>query len=277
MWVDEPAQGISDTFPEDSNYGLVDVDDEPYAELVETAARVNAAAHARHQTATISGDIAMSYEKGMLQLRNDSQWSAKGKLTALVGGKLTSSEVTVPAGQTVNLQGHDWSKAAYVLLEEWDGTITRVAPSAQTGPPAVINAGTQAVHEVPVIHDGNTVSAVWIKTIAPGQKMPLAAASKNSAKPSGHAGAVLVDTGYVNMHSPRAGPSIRDRRTAPGLRAVASGVVGSATTSQLLESPIPTQQRARSQGPAANPGTASESQTTGTSALRQEVGKKESL
>jgi len=183
MWVDEPAQGISDTFPEDSNYGLVDVDDEPYAELVETATRVNAAAHEQHQTATISGDIAMSYEKGMLQLRNDTQRSAKGKLTALVGGKLTSSEVTVPAGQTVNLQGHDWSKAAYVLLEEWDGTITRVAPSAQTGPPAVINAGTQAVHEVPVIHDGNTVSAVWTKTIAPGQKMSLAAA-KRQVKPT---------------------------------------------------------------------------------------------
>ena len=175
MWVDEPAQGISDTFPEDSNYGLVDVNDKPYAELVETAARVNAAAHERHKTATLSGDIAMSYEKGTLRLHNDTQWPAKGKLTILQDGKLSNRDVTVPAGQTTTLQGHDWSKAAYVLLGEWDGTVTHIAPSAQTGPAAVINVGTRPVREVPVVHDGETVSAVWIQTISPGQTIPLAA------------------------------------------------------------------------------------------------------
>jgi hypothetical protein len=33
MWVDEPALGISLRFPEDSNYGLVNERDEPYADL----------------------------------------------------------------------------------------------------------------------------------------------------------------------------------------------------------------------------------------------------
>ncbi len=33
MWVDEPALGISTPFPEDSNYGLINEDGEPYAEL----------------------------------------------------------------------------------------------------------------------------------------------------------------------------------------------------------------------------------------------------
>jgi hypothetical protein len=42
MWVDEPALGISDTFPEDSNYGLVDVNDDPWEVLVERATEVNA-------------------------------------------------------------------------------------------------------------------------------------------------------------------------------------------------------------------------------------------
>jgi hypothetical protein len=42
MWCDEPALGISKTFPEDSNYGLVSESDKPYALLTETAARVNA-------------------------------------------------------------------------------------------------------------------------------------------------------------------------------------------------------------------------------------------
>ena len=42
MWCDEPALGISKTFPEDSNYGLVSESDKPYGLLTETAARVNA-------------------------------------------------------------------------------------------------------------------------------------------------------------------------------------------------------------------------------------------
>jgi len=31
MWADGPALGIGSTFSEDSNYGLVDEQDEPYA------------------------------------------------------------------------------------------------------------------------------------------------------------------------------------------------------------------------------------------------------
>ncbi len=42
MWVDEPAEGISSTFPEDSNYGLVDLHDKPWETLVARATEVNA-------------------------------------------------------------------------------------------------------------------------------------------------------------------------------------------------------------------------------------------
>ena len=51
MWCDEPALGISRSFPEDSNYGLVNEKDEPYRLLTATAARVDgrlAALHAGH-------------------------------------------------------------------------------------------------------------------------------------------------------------------------------------------------------------------------------------
>jgi hypothetical protein len=41
MWVDEPALGISSTFPEDSNYGLVNEKDEPYREFVEAVKEIN--------------------------------------------------------------------------------------------------------------------------------------------------------------------------------------------------------------------------------------------
>jgi hypothetical protein len=33
MWVDEPPEGISDAFPEDSNYGLINLYGEPYPEI----------------------------------------------------------------------------------------------------------------------------------------------------------------------------------------------------------------------------------------------------
>jgi len=48
MWVDEPAQGISRKFPENSNYGLVDGCGRPYSELVKMFARVHGKADALH-------------------------------------------------------------------------------------------------------------------------------------------------------------------------------------------------------------------------------------
>ena len=41
MWVDEPASGIAKSFPEDSNYGLVNEDGRPYEILTATFARVH--------------------------------------------------------------------------------------------------------------------------------------------------------------------------------------------------------------------------------------------
>lgn len=41
MWADEPALGISKTFPEDSNYGLVNVKGKPYKLLTEACSRLN--------------------------------------------------------------------------------------------------------------------------------------------------------------------------------------------------------------------------------------------
>jgi hypothetical protein len=48
MWADEPALGISSTFPEDSNYGLVNEKNEPYDLLTRTFSRVNADAFRLH-------------------------------------------------------------------------------------------------------------------------------------------------------------------------------------------------------------------------------------
>jgi len=48
MWADEPALGISSTFPEDSNYGLVSESDQPYEPLVKMFAQLNAQVYHSH-------------------------------------------------------------------------------------------------------------------------------------------------------------------------------------------------------------------------------------
>ena len=41
MWVDEPPEGISDAFPEDSNYGLINEKGEAYPEITQMFARLH--------------------------------------------------------------------------------------------------------------------------------------------------------------------------------------------------------------------------------------------
>ena len=53
MFVDEPALGIASTFPEDSNYGLVNEQDEPYAELTTAAAALHPKVYALHAAGKI--------------------------------------------------------------------------------------------------------------------------------------------------------------------------------------------------------------------------------
>ena len=59
MWVDEPALGISEKFPEDSNYGLINERAEPYQELVEMFTRLHNAA---------SGVVASDEERASVRL-----------------------------------------------------------------------------------------------------------------------------------------------------------------------------------------------------------------
>jgi hypothetical protein len=58
MYIDEPELGISDTFPEDSNYGLINEKDEPWPELTAMAAEVNAKVCELHS----AGDLDFVYE-----------------------------------------------------------------------------------------------------------------------------------------------------------------------------------------------------------------------
>lgn len=53
MFVDEPALGISSTFPEDSNYGLVNEQDEPYELLTQAAARLHPQVYKLHTAGSV--------------------------------------------------------------------------------------------------------------------------------------------------------------------------------------------------------------------------------
>jgi len=48
MWVDEPELGISSTFPENTNYGLVNVNDTPYELLTKAATKLNPQVYEHH-------------------------------------------------------------------------------------------------------------------------------------------------------------------------------------------------------------------------------------
>lgn len=80
MWADEPKEGISDTFPEDSNYGLNDVNDDPYELLTGMFTKLNPMAIAIHAGEIPEGYIEkLAVEEGLLCLtvRNASATQAK--------------------------------------------------------------------------------------------------------------------------------------------------------------------------------------------------------
>ncbi len=98
MWVDEPALGISSTFPEDSNYGLVNEADEPYPELTAMATKVNAQMVALHagQTAELSAANKGTY----ILVSNTGKVAATFTLAIWVNGKRFDEKVTLKPGAT---------------------------------------------------------------------------------------------------------------------------------------------------------------------------------
>ncbi len=120
MWVDEPALAISKTFPEDSNYGLVNEQDVPYQTLTETATRVNAMAYQLH-----SGDapqlevrkVGLQGGKVQAQIANIGRKPGRFDLVFGVGGQTETSTVNLGAGETRWFpMAHQPSPPAYVSV-----------------------------------------------------------------------------------------------------------------------------------------------------------------
>jgi len=108
MWSDEPELGISDTFPEDSNYGLVNVDDKPYPELTAMAARLNPLAVRLH-----SGQIPEIYLTDFtvgaagLSVTVLNRGTAEGSVAIRIAAgaeTLSAPRITLAGGATGRLQ-----------------------------------------------------------------------------------------------------------------------------------------------------------------------------
>jgi len=104
MWVDEPAEGIADTFPEDTNYGLVNEKDEPYEELTRTAARVNRLAPAFHgkETAEISVEIEADGKKAIV--RNSGRLPAAFEVEIWEDGERRTARMNLAGGHAEKLE-----------------------------------------------------------------------------------------------------------------------------------------------------------------------------
>lgn len=93
MWVDEPALGISSTFPEDSNYGLVNEADEPYQELTAIATKVNLQMFALH--AGMTAELSAQVKNNRIIVRNDGRVAATFTLAKWLNGVRADERITL--------------------------------------------------------------------------------------------------------------------------------------------------------------------------------------
>lgn len=77
MYLDEPALGISDTFPEDTNYGLINEKDEPYPELTSAAARLNPRLADYHAGLTTEAKVEISSDGRTALVTNSGKLAGK--------------------------------------------------------------------------------------------------------------------------------------------------------------------------------------------------------
>jgi len=96
MWADEPALGISSTFPEDSNYGLVNENDEPYALLTEAATKLHQYVYDLHSGKV--PDVYVKAGKASFTVGNAGTVPAKVKLTLWADGQAQTRDIELAAG-----------------------------------------------------------------------------------------------------------------------------------------------------------------------------------
>jgi hypothetical protein len=168
MWADEPAQGISSTFPEDSNYGLVNEKDEPYDWLVKVAAEVNRDAAPRHARSLWGGDLRLRALGDAVEVANATGQPARGLLRIVAGGHSRIEEVMLPPLGTRRVAVGS-TTAWCAEVQQWDGTKVRCLGGQQLGPLEVANVSAAALEGMPVVLDGPPVVAALLPRLESGR------------------------------------------------------------------------------------------------------------
>ena len=167
MWADEPAPGISASFPEDSNYGLVNEKDETYETLVKTATAVNLGVAARHARSSFQGELQIRAARDGVEVINTSDLPVRGLLRLTTDGRSQIDELTLAPRATRQVSAGAAS-AWCAEIQQWDGSKERCLGGRSLGPLEVANVSATAIQEIPVVIDGPPVVAAWIPRIEPG-------------------------------------------------------------------------------------------------------------
>ncbi len=134
MWVDEPALGISEWFPEDSNYGLVNEKDEPYKLLTDACTRLNPRAYDVHDGRTAEIEVKRRWRAGQFTVRNTGKAPAVCTVTVWTDGKPEQSEIRLEPGRSAKVSGDPTTLAAkgghYVVCA---ATVAGGAVEVETG------------------------------------------------------------------------------------------------------------------------------------------------
>ncbi len=212
MWADEPAEGISSTFPEDSNYGLVNVRDEPYETLTRVATQINNGAFERHAKSFAPGPLEVQTADGGLALRNPGQTPARGYVRISAGEVSKVTEVILDGGATRQVPappGQLWVGE----VQQWDGTKRRLVGGRVPGALEVVNVGAAELAGVPVVLERQKVATAWLNRLQPGR-------SQNLTVPAAELSAVprldLASDG-VTWRCDRRNGSLFDTISADGL------------------------------------------------------------
>lgn len=173
MWADEPALGISSTFPEDSNYGLVNEKDEPYTGFTKIVTEVNEQVARRHQLSAFSGFISLTARPSGVEVQNTNTVRAHGHLRLTGKGHTRIEEVQLQPNERrqINMPS---DSAWFAELQNWDGSKQRVlGGKLQPGAFTLFNASSQNLKQVPVVMTKPGFVFGSVQTLTAGQSIGL--------------------------------------------------------------------------------------------------------
>lgn len=185
MWADEPALGISSTFAEDSNYGLVNEKDEPYTNFTRIVMQVNAQAAQRHERSAASSFMTLTAAPGRVEIRNTNTIASHGCLRLTEQGRSRVQELRLEPGEQRQFEMPS-STAWCAELQNWDGTKQRVlGGTVGRDPFTLLNASSQELKQIPVVLEKPGCVLGTVVTLAPAQSIGLEAPALKLEKRNG--------------------------------------------------------------------------------------------